>query len=131
METTKKTFRQKVDQILTMLKPDFDWDKHYEQDDPDDLDDLVRECAIVGWPEGEEAKKYLECGSAEVQSTPAALYRLLYLLKPKSVDFSGMYKTHLFGIFSDDKAVSGGCLPVQIRSRLVLLLPARGFEWTR
>lgn len=101
-QTSEKTFRQKVDQVLAMLKPDFDWDKHYEQDN-DGPDDLFRECIAVGWPEGDEAKNYVECGSAEVENTPSALYRLLYLCRPSKVDFSDMYKVHLFGVFSSDK----------------------------
>lgn len=103
METTERTLRQKIDRVLEMLKPEYDWDKHYEQRDHDDLEDLFRECAPLGWPEGDEGKKYCGCGSIEVGDTPAALYRLLYLLKPKSMDFSDMYKSHLFGIFSADK----------------------------
>jgi len=84
-----------------MLSPEYDWDTHDSDDYPEKL---FRECTQVGWPENEEeSKKYVECGSVEAEDTAKGLYRLFYLLKPKSVDFSDMYKNRLFGIFSADK----------------------------
>jgi len=102
MEQTT-TFREDVDRVLTMMGKEFDWEDYYDQDDPDSLDDLFRKCCIVGMPQGDECKKYLECGSVRVKDTPSGLYRLLYLLKPAQVSFSDMYKVCLFAFFSADK----------------------------
>ena len=57
--------------------------------------DLFRECYRVHFYEeqGERPVGTLACGSAAVDDTPKALYRLLYLLEPRSVDFSEMYKS--------------------------------------
>lgn len=102
MEQTQ-TFRQTVDRVLAMMQPGFDWDAYYEQDEYDSLEDLFRKCCIVGLPEGDEQKKYFECGSVEIKDTPDSLYRILYLLKPARVNFSDMYKTCLLGFYSADK----------------------------
>jgi hypothetical protein len=107
MMEEQRTFRQKVDRLLEMFSPAFDWNAFYEQDESgeeESIDDLFLQCCTVGFPGGEEESgKYFECGSEKVDDTPNALYRLLYLLKPKHLDFSDMYKGGLFGFFSADK----------------------------
>ena len=54
-----------------------------------------------------EAELYNRLGikqdAAIAASTPDALYRLLYLIRPSEVDFSDMYKTCLFTFRSVDK----------------------------
>lgn len=42
------------------------------------------------------------CGGAADFDTSKALYRALFLFKPSNIDFSDMYKTHLFGVVSLD-----------------------------
>ena len=103
----QQTFRQKIDRVREMLDPAFDWKAYWETEasrQEDDLEDLVSACITVGFPEGAETARYIECGSAPVADTPRALYRLLWLLKPqKPLDFSGMYKAYFTGFFSADK----------------------------
>ena len=88
-----------------MIDPAFDWDAYYERvEDEEDPDDLFRACIEVGWPEEDEAKKYVECGSTEVEDTPKALYRLLFLLQAKEpYEFRQMYKGCFASFFSADK----------------------------
>src|SRR3990167_3621736 len=94
--------RKNVERFLEMASPEFDWEAHRENgDEPDRLDKVFRSCIEVGWPK--EGAKYASCGSANVEDTPRALYRLLFLCKPKQVDFSDMYKNCLFGFFSTDR----------------------------
>lgn len=103
MHTQERTLRQKIDLVRQMMTPAYDWESHYEQDHPDDLDDLFRACVIVENAVSKEGKKYVSAGSACVENTPDSLYRILYLLKPKHLDFSDMYKTRLLSFFSGDR----------------------------
>ena len=56
---------------------------------------LFRECYRVhSYDEnGNRPVGTVPCGSVAFEDTPKTLYRLLYLLGPKSVDFSEMYKS--------------------------------------
>lgn len=106
METPERTLRQKIDRVMEMLDPAFDWEAYWETEESnheDSLDNLFRQCIVVGFPEGSASKHYRECGSTAVEDTSKALYRLLYLARPKSLDFSTMYKSWLFGFFSADR----------------------------
>lgn len=80
-----------------------------EEEDYIDVDDLFREQIAAEMPEGKEMPEYGECGSTGrhagdvlITDTPRSLYRLLYLVKPKAVDFSDMYKSEMFHFFSKD-----------------------------
>lgn len=99
------TFREQLDRVVQMLDPAFDWEAYYDADSNADSDkEAFRKCIIPGFPEDSESEHYIECGSSEVENTPDALYRLLYLVQPKEpLDFSSMYKGFLFGFFSADK----------------------------
>lgn len=83
--------------VNDMLDPSFDWDNW----DGEDVDTTWRECAILV-PHDEEGD-WFSCGSAELTDTPKALYRVLWLMRPKSVDFSDMYKDSLLCIATPDK----------------------------
>jgi hypothetical protein len=59
--------------------------------------------AIHDYPtQGDRPIGVYPCGSERLLTTPASLYRALYLFKPKRVDFSSMYKTTLFSLVSPD-----------------------------
>ena len=78
-------------------RPRAQWDYDTHEDGPDDIfRSLIRPIARV--PPGQ----YFDCGSRRVADTPAALYRLLFLCRPESVEFSDMYKTRLFAFTSSD-----------------------------
>mgnify|MGYP003440187334 CR=1 FL=1 len=60
---------------------------------------LTGERGEFGMPEVDYKSGPLKCG------TPAGLYRLAYLVKPRRVDFGDMYKCGLFRLFSPDRRV--------------------------
>ena len=89
-----------VEKLLQMMSPDYDWDEHWADPAAQDFEDIFRKCTTTfgsPWSRG-----YYECGSAPLEETPCALYRLLFLCQPKAVDFSDMYKTYLFSVASTD-----------------------------
>jgi len=56
---------------------------------------------VHDYAEGKRQVGTIECGSFGFEDTPKALYRLLFLAKPKRVDFSDMYKSEsLFALTS-------------------------------
>ena len=93
--------RERIQRVLEMLSPAFDWEKHWETDDSEGIEDEFRKCAKVFVPA--EGMDYQDCGSYKALDTPKALYRLFYLLEPKSVDFSNMYRGTLFAFVSADE----------------------------
>ena len=90
-----------IRKVVEMLSPDFNWDKHWEKDGADSIEDEFRNCVKLAAPpvEGD----YHDCGSCKPSDTPKGLYRLLYLLAPKAVDFSSMYRGKLFSFLSTDE----------------------------
>ena len=53
--------------------------------------------------DGDRKVGTIECGSFSFTDTPKALYRVLFLAKPKRIDFSSMYKSNsLFALTSPD-----------------------------
>lgn len=86
--------------LIASMGEDFDWDSEEAEDlyFPDDFRSVVK---IV--PEGFD-KPLAEFGSKKMEDTPYSLYRLLWLCKPKSVDFSDMYKTQLFCVMPPDES---------------------------
>lgn len=103
------TLDQQLDRLSAMFADDYDWDAHWERDEMNaDPDDVFRECfKTITMPIPEDSPEDLKgfaCGSAKVDDTPHALYRLLYLAKPVAVDFSDMYKSGaLFVLASPDR----------------------------
>ncbi|MGD8372564.1 MAG: hypothetical protein PVH57_03655 [Syntrophobacterales bacterium] len=92
--------RKEIHKVLEMLSPDFDWEKHWEKDDAESIEDAFRKCVkVVTLP---EEGNYQDCGSYKAEDTPKGLYRLFYLLEPRAVDFSSMYRDHLFAFASVD-----------------------------
>jgi hypothetical protein len=93
--------REQIRKVLGMLSPDFEWEKHWEKDDAEGIEAELRKCVELHTPS--EGENYHDCGSFKSQDTPKGLYRLFYLLEPRSVDFSNMYRGHLFSFVSADE----------------------------
>ena len=92
--------RSRIQKVLEMSASDFDWEKHWDEDDAESIEELFRKCVkVVSEP---EVGDYHDCGSYKALNTPRGLYRLLYLLEPESVDFSNMYRGQLFAFMSVD-----------------------------
>ena len=89
-----------IQKVIEMLSADFDWDKHWEKDDAESIEDEFRKCVKVVTPN--VAGDYHDCGSYKAGDTPKGLYRLLFLLEPEAVDFSSMYRGQLFAMISAD-----------------------------
>jgi hypothetical protein len=107
--TETMTLDQRLDRLAAMFADNYDWEAHWERDDMGaDPDDVFRECfktIEMPIPNDAEDLKGFACGSASLDDTPRALYRLLYLAKPASVDFSDMYKSGgLFVLASPDRS---------------------------
>ena len=98
--------KEQIEKVMSMMGPDFDWHHYWEEDMGEGLDEEFRQCITLEFDEEEAKGKYYECGSWRSPDTPRGLYRLLYLCKPKEVDFSDMYKIPLFFIFSKDMKFS-------------------------
>lgn len=108
-QNTVNTMKNTLEKIKARLDPSFDWEAAYEDShgDPVTIQELVSKIAKV-IPESEmeafhAANQRYECGSAAVLDTPKALYRALWLFKPAETDFSDMYKSRLFCIYSADE----------------------------
>ena len=117
---TDSTLRQRIDAYMATTEAGFDWEKHYKQG-KDGSDDLFQAAINTEKIDDAEGFYYYECGSVSIDpeadkplpfsahwerikaTTPDALYRLLYLIRPVSVDFSDMYKSGLFLFRSVDK----------------------------
>jgi hypothetical protein len=99
MTDTTKTFLEEVKFAYSIIDDITEWD------DCPAFDDEFRKL-IMDVPDNLENKDYVECGSYRPYDDPAAaLYRMLWLVKPKQVNFSDMYKTRLFWFMSKDKQV--------------------------
>ena len=93
--------RNQVKRLLDMVSPDFDWDKHWEKQDAETLEEEFRKC--VKLVSSHKVKDYHDCGSYKVEDTPRGMYRLFYLLEPKEIDFTHMYRGELFFFVSADE----------------------------
>jgi hypothetical protein len=93
--------RKKIKKVLEMLSADFDWDKHWEKQDAETLQEEFRKCVTL--VSSNKGKHYHDCGSCKVEDTPRGMYRLFYLLEPKGVDFTNMYRGELFSFVSADE----------------------------
>jgi hypothetical protein len=92
--------KEEIQDLLEMLSPQFDWDKHWQKDDAEGIEELFRKCVkLATSPEGD----YHDCGSYKAEDTPRGMYRLFYLLEPEAVDFSNMYRGDLFRFVSADE----------------------------
>ena len=92
--------KKKIQTLLEMLSPEFDWDNHWEKDRAESVEEVFRKCVkLADSAEGD----YHDCGSYKAEDTPKAIYRLFYLLEPEAVDFSNMYRGDLFYFVSVDK----------------------------
>ena len=91
--------KEEIEKLLEMLSPRFDWDKHWENDDAESIEEVFRKCVTLA---NSNEGNYHDCGSYKAQDTPKGMYRLLYLLEPDSVDFSSMYRGDLFRFVSVD-----------------------------
>ena len=94
-----ENFKFKVELINRMLSPIFDWGAHFD-DGGGGLSEVAK--SFVRCVTGEELGDYWWCGNFAVDDTPKSLYRALWLFSPSVVDFSDMYKKHLFSIVSSD-----------------------------
>lgn len=107
--TILEVMKETLEQIRTMLQPDFDWGTYWEGDG-ERVNKLFRQCAKV-IPNSELDAWYAEheqydAGSAEVKDTPKVLYRALWLLGPKGLDFDDMYKNLIFVFATPDNRFS-------------------------
>ena len=93
--------RKKIKKVLEMLSADFDWDKHWEKQDAETLQEEFKKC--VKLVSSNKGKNYHDCGSCKVEDTPRGMYRLFHLLEPKGVDFTNMYRGELFSFVSADE----------------------------
>ncbi len=92
--------KEEIQELLEMLSPQFDWDKHWKKDDAEGIEGLFRKCVkLATSTEGD----YHDCGSYKAEDTPRGMYRLFYLLEPETVDFSSMYRGDLFSFVSADE----------------------------
>lgn len=90
--------KEELNRLKEMMSPDYDWEKHYDKN-LDGIEDIFRKYFLTILPASN--LKGFECIGFDIDDTPRALYRALYLGKPESVDFSDMYKTGmLFGFAS-------------------------------
>jgi hypothetical protein len=92
---------EKIEKVLEMLSADFDWDKHWEKHEAETIEEGVKKC--VKLMNSDKGKDYHDCGSYKAEDTPKGIYRLCYLLEPKGVDFSSMYRGELFSFVSADE----------------------------
>ncbi len=106
--------KEMLEELQTMLKPDFDWRKHCPEcccsdEDEDEkeydigifqetLDGKFRKCYALR--EGVLQSYLSQCGSIGLPDTPKSLYRALYLFEPNDVDFSDMYKSKILNVVS-------------------------------
>ena len=91
--------KKDIQKLLAMLSPGYAWDKHWEKDDAESIEEVFRKCVkLADSSEGD----YHDCGSYKVEDTPKAMYRFFYLLEPDSVNFSSMYRGDLFYFGSVD-----------------------------
>ncbi len=59
----------KIQKLLEMLSPRFDWDKHWEKDNAEGIEELFRKCVkLATSTEGD----YHDCGSYKAEDTPRA-----------------------------------------------------------
>lgn len=90
--------REQIDLIMAMLQDDFDYEAH----DYPQIGEEFRRTISTNVTEAEA--KYIECGSCDLEDTPYALYRLLWLVNPSEpIDFSDMYKHEVLAFMSADK----------------------------
>jgi len=100
--TKEKTFRQQVDQVIKIMSEGINQGVCQAAAADKNLADLFLACCKIGELPEEESGKFASFGSTAVTNTPEALYRLLFLFKPPSVNFSNMYKSKLFTFSSRD-----------------------------
>jgi hypothetical protein len=93
--------RKQIEKVLEMLSPDFNWKKHWEKQDAETLQEAFKKC--VKLVSSNKSKNYHDCGSYKAEDTPRGMYRLFYLLEPKEVDFTNMYRGELFSFVSADE----------------------------
>ena len=93
--------KKHIKKVLKMLSPDFDWEKHWENQEAETLEEAFKKC--VKLVSSDKGKDYQDCGSYKVENTPRSMYRLFYLLEPKKVDFTNMYRGELFSFVSADE----------------------------
>ena len=91
-----------IKRVLKMLSPDFDWAKHWERPDAETLEEEFKKCVKLAGSK-ERKNNYQDCGSYKVEDTPRGMYRLFYLLEPKGISFSNMYRGELFSFVSADE----------------------------
>lgn len=94
-------YKSKLEKLKEMLSPDYDWEAHWDQAGSKDVGDTFRECVHLVGPD--ETGDWFQCGSFGFDNTAKVLYRALYLLRPKSVDFTDMYKSELFCFCTPDR----------------------------
>jgi len=92
--------KEKLLTLQSMIEPDFDWDKYClsnrldEGDGNGCFEELFEECfKLHDYGAGTRPIGTIECGSHKFKDSPTSMYRFLWLMKPKSVDFSDMYKS--------------------------------------
>ena len=93
--------RKKINQLLEMLSPDFAWEKHWEKQEAETLEEVFKNCVKLA--SSDKGKNYQDCGSYKVEDTPRSMYRLFFLLEPKGIDFTNMYRGELFSFVSADE----------------------------
>lgn len=101
-ESKEKTFRQQVNQAIEIMSEGLNRGARRATAADKNIADLFRACCKIGELPREEWERFTSFGSTPVTNTPEALYRLLFLLNPTSVDFSNMCKSKLFTFSSCD-----------------------------
>jgi hypothetical protein len=99
--TGYKQMRKQIKKVLEMLSADFDWEKHWEKQDAETVQEEFKKC--VKLMTSSKGQNYHDCGSYKAEDTPRGIYRLFYLLEPKGVDFTNMYRGELFSFVSADE----------------------------
>lgn len=91
---TARPWAADLDLLESMFSDAFDWAAHYEGVDADSPQEVFqRAYKWHDYRKGDRPVGTVDCGGAQFENTPRALYRALYLLQPEVVDFSDMYKT--------------------------------------
>jgi hypothetical protein len=86
-----------IDKLKSLLDSDDEYDNDYE------AQEVFRRVYLVhDYADGDRMVPTSQCGSFKFKNTPKALYRLLFLARPKRINFDDMYKSTLFALTSVD-----------------------------
>lgn len=99
-DATQANWTDTAKLLIASMGEDFDWDSGAAED----LDFEADFRSVVKIIPDDLEVEMMEFGSHKTEDTPYSLYRLLWLCKPKKVNFSDMYKTPLFCVMPPDQS---------------------------